>query len=93
MLRPLSRRRLVAALALLAVSLAVTVGATLHDSRAESDGVCVACIFALGTVGVEVAVFTASIHLVPLGMVEARAFAPRGEVDRHSSDSRGPPLV
>jgi len=88
-----ARRRPIAALALLAVAITLSVGPALHESRAEADGACVACILALNTVGVHVAVFSVSTHLVPLGMVEDRECTMQGRFDRLSSDSRGPPLV
>jgi hypothetical protein len=88
-----SRRRLVAALALLAVAVAMSAGAFLHESRAESDGACVACIFALSTVGVHVAVFTWTPRPVLVGFVEPCETTARRWIDRLTSDSRGPPLA
>jgi hypothetical protein len=88
-----SYRRLLAGLALLAVAVAMSAGAFLHESRAETDGTCVACIFALSTVGVHVAVDTWSARPVPLGLVLARASAPLRRIDRLTSESRGPPLA
>ena len=72
----------------------MSAGATLHESRAEADGACLACIFALSTVGVHVAVFTWSARPILVGIVAApEAWRRRARVDRLSSESRGPPLA
>lgn len=93
MRRGLSQRRLVAALALLVLAVAMSAGATLHESRAEADGACLACIFAHSTVGVHVAVFTWSTRPILVAIVEPRKQVATARADRLSSESRGPPLA
>lgn len=93
MRRGWSPRRLVAALALLVLAVAMSAGATLHESRAEADGTCLACIFAQTTVGVHVAMFTWSARPILVSIVEPRKQVAPARADRLCSESRGPPLA
>jgi hypothetical protein len=88
-----SPRRLVAAFALLVLAVGMLAGATFHESRAEADGACLACIFAHSTVGVHVAVFTWSARPILVAIVEPRDTVATARADRLSSESRGPPLA
>jgi hypothetical protein len=86
-------RRLFATVALVAVVLAMSAGAFLHEARAEADGACVACLLAQSTVGIQVVVAALPARLEVLGFVEPRDWAPREDAGRLSFDSRGPPLA